>query len=202
MDTEFLSTNYVNPVYGHLMTHTDIFKKPDQEQNDFKQKFTEIAADASDDIIKKLLWNDNWRFSMVGSWLIFAKNKTEFITEIGTLLLSGKAGTIGYCYTLAKFATPKCSEYLAGYLEKELRFEKIPTEKFQDTAIYALVYIDKKNKTNFSKPFLEPSGLWTKFIEFEFRGKLKDSSKWGDFEANYKNFVSMFEFMNSLTNED
>lgn len=199
MNTEFLSKNYVEPIYGHLMTHTHIFQKPTEEQLEFKQKLIDIVEITTDDILRKLLGNINWRFSLVGSWLVFIKNKTEFTNEIGEFLISGKAGTIGYCYCLAKFGSKECSEYLTKYLEEELQFEKFPVEKFQDIAIYALIFIDKKNKTNFSEKFLKPSGLWTKFIDFEFRGKLKNSSRWREFEINYNNFVNMFNFMNHIT---
>jgi len=192
---------YVEPIYGHLMTRTMIFQQPIDVQLEFKQKVVEALADVTDDILKKLLWDSNWRFSLVGSWLIFIKNKTEFIDDICKFLLQGKAGTIGYCFTLAKFGTLQCSEYLTSYLKKELFFDKSPIERFQDTAIYSLVYIDNKNKTSFSKQFLEPSGLWTQFIEYEFlkNKRLKDSSRWGSFDENYQNFVCMLDFMNTIT---
>ena len=113
---------FVGPIYGHLMSHTKIFSKPIEEQTNFKQKVVGILSNTTDIILKKLLWDSNWRYSLVGSWLIFLKDKTEFTNDIGKFLLQGKQGTVGYCYTLAKFGTTQCSEYLSNYLEKELYF--------------------------------------------------------------------------------
>ena len=60
--------------------------------------------------------------------------------------------------------------------------------------------IDNKNETTFSQLFFEPDGLWTKFIECKYlkKHRLKDSVQWGQFDKNYKNFVGMFEFMDTL----
>jgi len=192
---------FVDPIYGHLMSHTKIFSKAIEEQTNFKEKVVGILSNSTDTILKELLWDRNWRCSLVGSWLIFLNDKTEFINDIGKFLLQGKAGVIGYCYTLAKFGTNECSVYLTNYLDKELHFDKFPTEGFQDVALYALIYIDKNKGTNFSKQFLDTNGLWTKFIEFDFGGryKLSDYPKWGNFDKNYEEFVCMIDFMNSIT---
>lgn len=194
---------FVAPIYGHLMSHTKIFSKTIEEQANFKEKVVEILSNTTDTILKELLWDTNWRCSLVGSWLIFLKVKTEFTNDIGKVLLQGKAGAIAYCYTLAKFRTNECSVYLTNYLDKELHFDKFPKEKFQDVALYALIYIDKKNDTNYSRQFLDANGLWTKFIEFDFGGgfKLSDYPKWGNLDKNYEEFVCMIDFMNSITTE-
>ena len=191
---------YVDPIYGHLTSRSEIYQQPTEVQLDFKNKVNNILNESTDHIIKTLIQDSNWRCSLVGSWLTFLKNKTEFTDDIGKFLIQGKNGTIGYCFTLAKFGTLKCSEFLTSYLIKKLQFEKYPYEEFQDTAIYALTYIDNKNHTKFAKQFLEPDGLWTKFIEFEYRTyrKMKDHSKWGVFDRNYQNFVCMMDFMNKI----
>jgi hypothetical protein len=204
MKSEDIFKKYVDPVYGPLMGNAMEFQ-PVEEQLIFKQKMAEIVTDQvlTDDMLKLLLWNSNWRCSLVGAWLIFIKNKTAFTDDICKFLLQSRGGVIGYCFALAKFGTLTCSENLVSYLEKELHFDKFPTERFQDTAMYALVYLDNKNATTFSKQFLEPNGLWTKFIECKYlkEHQLKDSVRWGQFDENYKSFVSMFDFMNTLAIE-
>ncbi len=182
------------------MCHTAIFQLPIEEQLKFKNKLEEVLTKTNDDILNNLLWDNNWRCSLVGSWLIFLKNRTQFINDIGKLLIQNRSGTIGYCYALAKFGTKECSQYLTEYLNSELRFEKFPNERFQDIALFAIIYIDNKNKTDFSKQFKEPNGLWTKFVEFEFMNKFKleDSKRWGNVDEKYNDFASMLEFMNKL----
>lgn len=199
MKTEDINKKYVEPIIESLITGTAF--KPVEKQLNFKQKIAEIATDTTDDVLKQLLWDNDWRFGLVGAWLIFIKNKIEFTDDICKLLLQGKYAITGHCYALAKFGTLKCSEHLCRYLEEELPFDRIPSEGYQDTAIYALLYIDNKNKTAFSGQFLEPGGLWTKFVEFKCRVHQKvQGHKWGrPFNENYKDFVRELDFMNTIT---
>ena len=199
MKTEDINKKYVEPIIEPLLS--GIAFKPVEKQLNFKQKIAEIATDATDDVLKQLLWDRDWRFSFVGAWLIFIKNKIEFTDDICKLLLQGDWGTMSYCFALAKFGTLKCSEHLCRYLEEELPFDKLPNEGFQDTALYALSYIDNQNKTDFSRQFLEPGGLWTKFVEFKCRVYQKSEGHiWGrPFDENYKKFVRMLDFMNTIT---
>ena len=195
-------SEFVEPIYlqliGQYILSSDI-----DEQKHFKERVGIVLANTTDFDLQKLLCDDNWRASLVGAWLIFIKNKTEFTNEIGRFLLQGKGGTVGYCYALAKFGTKECSDCLIKYLEKELYFDKFPKETFQDIALSALLYIDKVNDTDISRQFTAPEGLWTKFVQFDFGGrrKLADYPRWGDIDENFKQFELMFDFINSIGKE-
>lgn len=193
-------TQMVQPVYGHLTCHTRIFEHAPEVQWRFQEELRHILHSATDHTIHTLLYDQNWRTSLVAAWILFLKNNHTYVADIGNLLLQGKAGTIGYCYALAKFGTPECRDYLIRYLKKELLFDRFPTERFQDTALYALMYTDRTHGTDFSGTFLKPDGLWVKFTESEcFRNtKLADSPRWGNTAAGYTDFVRMFDFMNTI----
>nr|MBU3857803.1 hypothetical protein [Flavobacterium sp. MC2016-06] len=183
------------------MTHTKIFDQPIEEQIVFKQNLIRIAKNVSNDTINELLININWRNSLVGAWLAFVNNQSDLLNSIGELLLKGKAGTVGYCYALAKFHTVESSYYLLTYLERELYFEKFPNERFQDIALYALMYIDKQNKTEFANELLKPNGLWNKFVDYEFMTsfKLSNSNRWNNILDHYNDFEKMLEFINAVS---
>src|SRR5262245_62039603 len=121
MRPEEIFKKYVDPVYLSLMG-TVMLIEPAEEREKFKQKMAAILADAdlTDDMLKLLLWSSDWRYSLVGAWLIFIKNKTAFTDDIGKFLLQHKGGVIGYCFALAKFGTSACVDYLVCYLEKDL----------------------------------------------------------------------------------
>lgn len=201
MDAETLFREYVQPIYLSLVGPKDIYDEPVEVQEEFKQKLFYILDRAGDAVVTRLLQDLNWRSALVGGWLVFFQNRIAFIDTIGRDLVKGRGGVIGYCYALAKLGTTSCSEYLVSYLDKQLYFEKFPRETFQDTAMYALVYIDNKNNTIYSRRFLAANGSYTRFIEFKYLGGkgLNSSSRWGDFEGNYKGFVRSLEGMTTLT---
>ena len=89
--------------------------------------------------------------------------------------------------------------FLIRYLNKYLLFDLYPEEKFQDLAFSALRWIDKINGTYCSKEYLQKDGLWTKFVEFEFKMKtrtwqLKNHARWGDLQWTDERFAKMMGF--------
>ncbi|MVM39273.1 hypothetical protein GO730_19770 [Spirosoma sp. HMF3257] len=188
----------VYPVYGHLMGHTKIYNLSEMEQNNFIEEFIRIRKETDDVILKKMLFDSNWRCSLVGAWLIFSKNKGNFTNWIGQFLLQGKAGVVGYCYALNKFATLGGAQFLIDYLRKELQFDRFPQEKFQDFAYISLLNIDRKNGQN---NIQEIQILWDRFVNTEYSksgSKLIDSEKWGNVEGRSLEFEKMYNFIDNI----
>jgi hypothetical protein len=188
---------YINPIYGHLMGHSQIFNLPQAAQDEFIKEFTRIKNEIDEENLKKMLFDVNWRCNLVSAWLIFSGNRLDFSTSVGNLLLQGKAGVVGFCYVLSKFENTESIQFLLEYLKKELQFDKFPDEKFQDIAYLALLHIDKQTGQN---NINEIRGLWDRFLNAEFtRGfKLEKSAKWGNIESQYCNFVKMYNFVDSI----
>lgn len=188
---------FVTPVYGPLMHSAE----EHVEDETFKANLKSILEKSTPKIMKELLWDSNWRASLVGAWLIFLKNDMDFIDDIGKFLLQRKGGTIGYCHAFAKFATNQCGVYLIQYLNQQLPFEKYPEEKFfPDQALYALMYIDSVNGTNHAQQFIQEGGLWHKLINTQIGTypPLKEYEHWGNLEKSYQNFVAKQNLMNNL----
>jgi len=197
-----LYQRYVDPVYLPLMG-TVILTQSNEEKEGFKHKFKQIVSESDDDLIKKLLRNSNWRFSLVGAWICFIKNKTEMSDEIGKMLLQGKSGTVGYCYALAKFKTNETAQYLIQYLEKELK--RVNDETFQDTALYSLKYIDKIKGTNYADLILKKDGPWDNFVNHEhgIKGfKLSQGDRWSNIDKHFNKFVQMLDFIEDLAEDN
>lgn len=185
---------WVAPVYGPLCGNDW-----ETEPQDWCAPFVKIKKEVDDETIAQLLWNDNWRCSLVGAWLCFSLNKTHFAQDIGECLLRGKAGVVGYCHALAKFRTPASAQFLTDYLKKELLFDGFPNEKFQDTAYLALLHTDIRLKTSHIQT-IQP--LWNRFISFEFGNAKKyrfaDAPKWAHIEGRYAEFARFHAFMEIL----
>lgn len=196
---------FVTPVYGPLTGAAQIYLAEEAEQSAFKHALKPVLDKSTPKIMKELLWDSNWRASLVGAWLIFLKNDMDFIDDIGKFLLQRKGGTVGYCHAFAKFATNQCGGYLIQYLNQQLPFEKYPEEKyFPDQALYALMYIDSVNGTDHAQQFIQEGGLWHKLINAQIGTyrPLKEYEHWGNLEQNYQNFVAMQIFMRNILQED
>jgi hypothetical protein len=189
-----LYQRYVEPIYLPLMGEV-ILTEPKDKREIFLKEFHKVVAEMDDHLIKLLLRNSNWRFSLVGAWMCFAKNKIEFTDEIGKMLLQRKGGTVGYCYSLAKFGNPAAIFYLRQYLEEELNRKD---ESFQDTALYSLKYIDKTKDKNYATAILTSNGLWDKFVNYEYgvtKFKLSLGDRWNNIDKHFHQYVKMFDFI-------
>lgn len=76
-----LYERYVDPIYLPLMG-TLILSQSTEEKEGFKHKFKQIVSESDDELAKTLLRNGNWRFSLVGAWICFVKNRTEVTDEM------------------------------------------------------------------------------------------------------------------------
>lgn len=99
-------------LYGHLMFHSKIYEKEIEEQSIFKNDFIKLRDSLTQTELKELLWNSNWRYSLVGAWVVFSLNKVEFKEDIGKFLNQGKGGIIGYLFVLAKFGDEVSANYI------------------------------------------------------------------------------------------
>jgi hypothetical protein len=191
---------FVPRVYGLLMANIKIYDLPPIQEEQFKNDFRSIVSRANDIIIRQLLQHQDWRASLTGAWLAFALDRKELTNEIGYFLIRGKAGTVGYCYALAKFGTEESSKIITSYLCKHLTFTKVPEERLQDRAIPALMYLDKINSTYYADEILKPGGPYDIFINTEFyRGlKLSQGERWSDIDGNYLHFCRTFDFVQSI----
>ena len=194
-----LMTGFVNPVYMFLMRPENLGNIRTVAEEKFIADFKSIIQRSNDDIIKQLIWDSNWRASLTGAWIAFAKNKKEFIDDIGYFMLQGKGG-VGYCYALAKFGGKESSEIINSYLNKDLEIQKFPKEGFQREAICALLYLDKANSTNYCTDILKADGTYQQFIKFEYmKGhKLANDASWQDLSGYIENFNYAFDLFSSL----
>lgn len=195
-----LFSKFVSPIYLFLLGTTNFNELNAAELSAFEKDFRRIVSESNDIVIKQLIWDSNWRASLTGAWLAFALNKTEFTDDIGHFLLQGNGGVIGYCYALAKFRTDECSNIIVSYLQQELVFEKYPKEGFQDTALCALLYLDRVNSTKYAQEILKSGGLYDLFINADWHGfKLSNYARWADITPAFKRFENTFDYFTSLT---
>lgn len=194
-----LFTLYAKDVYGPLISYS-FSSMTEKEINNFKIAFKKLINSKETEFIRRLIFDSNWRTSMVGGWLAFKKNSIELTDDIGKALQIGKAGVTGYCFALAKFGTAPAAKYLIDYLDKELVFDKFPQEKFQDLALNALMYIDESQNTIYTKEVLKGGGLWDNFINFEQlpNRALSNFDRWGNMTKNYSRFKLGYEFIEQI----
>jgi hypothetical protein len=69
-----LYKKYVDPIYLTLIG-TTILQETKEEKDEFREKFKNIVIQADDQIIKLLLRNSNWRFSLVGGVDLLCENQ-------------------------------------------------------------------------------------------------------------------------------
>lgn len=174
-------------IYGALMSG-NIVKLDFQDREKSIKEIQELVSICDNELIDKLLANQNWRGRVIAGCLIGFKNESDYIDIIGKNLVNGCGGITGYCYALARFADDKSVYYLTEFLNKYLVFDEFPNEHLQYWAFRALQWIDKTNNTTNAQNYLGENGLWTKFVDFEFprlKYKLSDSEQWGYTENDY-----------------
>lgn len=184
-------------LYGHLMFHSEIHESETEEQTIFKNDFIKLRDSLTQIEVKELLNDSNWRYSLVGAWIVFSLNKEEFKDDIGKFLNQGKAGVIGYLFVLAKFGDEISANYIIEYLIKELTFKTFPEQRFQDTAYVALLFIDELNNKKYHDKIQD---LWTIFISTPyFRNKtFAETELFGNINNRLERFKKIYKYMNEL----
>ncbi len=131
------------------------------QKDEYLKNFESISGELSEEIVKKLLGDFNWRTRIVGATFAAIMNYQNFESQIGTLLLKSEVtfAANGYVLALARFNTPKSIEYLQKYLdyyleEKELWFD-------QDDVMATLKWLDMQNNSSYHLDFMEK---WNTFV--------------------------------------
>ncbi|MBG9377277.1 hypothetical protein I5907_13630 [Panacibacter sp. DH6] len=115
----------------------------------------EIKPEITQDVCLNLLGDFNWRTRLVGSYFAAVKNYKELINIIGTHLLKSEVCCVGHIYalTLAFFNDEKCIGYLNKYLEYYLAKSSLYFD--QKIVIEAVLYLDRKNQTDYFNQHLD-----------------------------------------------
>lgn len=122
----------------------------------------EVKEDITSDICLLLLGDFNWRTRLVGSYFAAVKNYRELIDIIGAHLLKSEVCCVGHIYalTLAFFNDENCVSYLNKYLGYYLTKPSLYFD--QKFVMEAVLYLDKKNQTDFFSQHLDS---WKRLTE-------------------------------------
>ena len=129
-------------------------------KTEYLDKFKEISDQLSENIVKKLLGDFNWRTRIVGAIFSAIMNYKSFEEQIGTLLLKSEVtyAANGYVLALARFNSSKSVEYLRQYLDHYLNQKDLWFD--QDDVMATLKWLDNQNGTTNHLDFLDN---WNKF---------------------------------------
>lgn len=129
------------------------------ERDTFMQDLGRDARHITDRELSTLL-DSEWRSRLTAAWLIGLDHRTQFRDRLGALLLESEVvyAGMGYCLALARFGTAADAELLCAYLDRYL--PQTDLHYNQDSAIGALLHVDKCLASNRADWFLAPGGLW------------------------------------------
>lgn len=107
----------------------------------------------------EVLLEAGWRESLTASYLIAASRRAEHADRLGRLLLESESSLThhSHCVALASIGTAAARDQLVSYLDRSP-----PDEHWfaPESAIPALVIVDRKLGSDAAARFLEPGGLW------------------------------------------
>jgi hypothetical protein len=168
---------FVQPHYL-LLLHGNFLTLEGDELSSFTASMRKSLSEIEPAQVERLL-RIAWREQLTGAWFAGLKNWTEFSERIGNLLIPSVtcyAGQ-GYCFALACFANDASIEYLTFYLDEYLpQLDKCYDQLW---AMSALIWIEKVKGDNYSSKYLEPDGLWERFVT--------DKTKYGGWELEQHN---------------
>lgn len=140
---EFIE-KWVNPFYMRIGHYYDM---------GWVDEVFDISSEITEEVILKLLGDFNWRTRLVGAYFSAIKNYQSQIDIIGVHFLKSEVCCVGHIYALilafynSEKAIQLLEKYLDYYLEKpELYFD-------QESALEAIIYLDKINNTNLFQRF-------------------------------------------------
>ncbi len=172
-DAELMAAvrRYVTPGMGGLRRYMKLlggnFLLLDEgKRRRFLKHLAKDARQVSDRELATLLESE-WRARLTAAWLIGLDRREQFRDELGELLLASElcyAGQ-GYCFALARFATPADASILASYLDTYL--PQLDKRYDQDWALGALLHVDAELGTDQTARFLAERGLWQQWRRTE-----------------------------------
>ncbi|MFJ3670523.1 DUF6000 family protein [Streptomyces sp. NPDC090106] len=160
-----LVQRYVTPERRYLKLGGGLLhpRGPEGDHARFLRDLREDADVVTADEIGTLL-EGGWRERRTATWLVAVSRRTAFRERIGELLLASEVCCVGlaYCMTLAGFGTARDADLLAAYLERYLRRPDLAHD--QSVAMGALLVVDEKLPGDRAAAFLEPGGLWPRWL--------------------------------------
>ena len=182
------TAKWVKPYYLAILHANYVNFISEEEREVFNQDAVFALAEIDDSVVADLL-NRHWREQLTGSWFCGVKGWKRFGPQLGELLVASKscfAGQ-GYCFALASFANENSAMYLVKYLDKYL--PQLDFYYDQGWAMAALMWVDNKLETAHSRRFLEPNGLWERFVA----DKIRVSGTW-QIETNQRELWNAMEY--------
>ena len=157
-------TNWTEPFYLNFLHGNYAMLLHGEEQEKFVKSVKQAMTKIDDTTIAGLLDHRGWREKLTGAWFSGLTYRTKFREKIGSLLIESSSAFSGegYCFALARFQDEKSAQLLEAYLDKWLL--KLDCRYDQAWAMSALIWVDNQRASQFSKKYLEPSGLWEKFF--------------------------------------
>ncbi len=159
----FINT-WVNPFYMEIL-HGNYCRLLTEEQSAvFVEQVRQALAVITPDVVTRLLSSYGWREQITGSWFCGLKGWKQFAPTIGASLVASKncfQGQ-GFAFALACFGDEASAHFLTEYLDLYLPQTKLQYD--QDWALAALSWIDAHQGGSRARVYLEPGGLWDRFI--------------------------------------
>jgi hypothetical protein len=174
-DTQHFADTFVAPFYLNVLHGNYVRLLLASEDSDFRQSFIRkvntVLKIVDTEIVDRLFEEKNWRVRLVAAWLCGIKGWHQYANLIGSRLVPSEQCYAGqaYCFALARFADEASARHLCRYLDEYL---PQPDKQYdQYWAMPALIWIDKIRGTAYSKPYIQPDGLWDEFLAGLKHGK-------------------------------
>ena len=135
-------TSWVAPIYVQVL-HGNHLALRGADREEFLADARRAVAEADESGLRQLLREANWRPRIVAGWLAGVLQARRLEARIGGLLLESEvcyAGQ-GYCFALARLATPTAARALERFLKRWL--PRTDCDYEQEWALAALAMIDE-----------------------------------------------------------
>ena len=146
---------WVAPIYLQIL-HANHLSLQGTDREAFRADARRAVAEADEMGLRLLLWDGNWRPRLVAAWLAGITRERRLEPLVAELLLESAVSFAGqgYCFALARFATPTAALALERYLARWL--PRTDCDYDQEWALAALATIDEPR----TQAQLDP---WTRF---------------------------------------
>jgi hypothetical protein len=141
LDIPALRDAFVRPLYLRLL-HGNFTHLSEADGDGFRRAAAKAASAISDEQIRRLLTEREWRGRLCAAWFIGLRHRASFIRLIAEMLLASEfcyAGQ-GYCAALGLIGSDESAGFLRSYLETYLPLRGRIYD--QDWAIGALTHLE------------------------------------------------------------